>query len=162
MEAMFMIPSMAPLKRVQVDRVLESAVVLSWKDLLRSSKERLVHVEYATAPEPSLQYLKIWLLTNRGTWDLICEYWIAPGSSRVPAVGLTFSNGYYSADLAQMLEHMMQHQDGFPNLLSGESGVNLIQVQSPTEDDRLKASNCMSEAYDRLGLLFANIPGTAV
>jgi hypothetical protein len=162
MEEMFMIPSIAPMKRVQIGRVLESAVVLSWKDLLHSSKEGLVHVEYGTAPEPSLQYLKIWLSTNRGTWDLICEYWMSPGSSRVPAVGLTFSNGYYSADLAQMLERMMQHQDGFPNLLSGESGVNLIQVQSPTEDDRLKASNCMSEAYHRVGLLFANTPGTAV
>jgi hypothetical protein len=160
-EEMLMIPSMTPTKRVRIDRVLESAVVLSWKDLLQSSDQGVVHVEYATAPEPSLQYLKIWLSTRRGTWDLICEYWISPGSSRVPAAGLTFSNGYYSADLAHMLEHMMQHQDGFPNSLSGESGVNLIQVQSPTEDDRLKAGNCMHEAYHRLGLPRANIPRTA-
>lgn len=156
-----MIPSMAPTKRVQIDRVLESAVVLSWKDLLHTSKEGLVHVEYGTAPEPSLQYLKIWLSTTRGTWDLICEYWMSPGSSRIPAVGLTFSNGYYSADLAQMLEHMMQHHDGFPNSLSGESGVNLIQVQSPTAGDRRKAGACMTEAYQRLGLPFAGSPGTA-
>ncbi len=160
-EEMLMIPSIAPPKRVKIDRVLESAVVLSWKDLLQSSDQGVVHVEYATAPEPSLQYLKIWLSTRRGTWDLICEYWMSPGSSRVPAVGLTFSNGYYSADLAQMLEHMMQHQDGFPNSLSGKSGVNLIQVQSPTEDDRLKAGSCINEAYQRLGLPCANIPGTA-
>jgi hypothetical protein len=156
-----MIPSMAPMKRVQIDRVLESAVVLSWKDLLQSSCQGVVHVEYATAPEPSLQYLKIWLSTSRGTWNLICEYWMSPGSSRVPAVGLTFSNGFYSANLAQMLEHMMQHQDGFPNSLSGESGVNLIQVRPPTEDDTLKAGHCMSEAYQRLGLPLVGIPGTA-
>src|SRR5437660_4891135 len=111
-------------------------MVLRWKDLIHSSKEGSVHVEYGTAPEPSLQYLKIWLSTTRGTWDLICEYWMSRGSSRVPAVGLTFSNGYYSEDLAKMLEHMMQHQDGLPNSLSGESGVNLIQVQSPTDGDR--------------------------
>lgn len=147
-----MMPYMPPIKRVQIDRVLESAVVLSWKDLLHTAKEGLVHVEYGTAPEPSLQYLKIWLSTARGTWDLICEYWMSAGSSKVPVAGLTFSNGYYSADLAQMLANMMRHQEGFPNSLCGESGVNLIQVQPPTESDRLKAGACMTEAYHRLGL----------
>lgn len=156
-----MIPTMAPMQRVQIARVLESAVVLSWKDLLHPSKEGLVHVEYGTAPELSLQYLKIWLSTTRGAWDLICEYWMSSGSSRVPAAGLTFSNGYHSADLALMLEQMMQHHDGFPNSLSGESAVNLIQVHSPTERDRVKAGACMTEAYHRLGLPFAATPGAA-
>lgn len=156
-----MIPTMAPMQRVQIARVLESAVVLSWKDLLHPSKEGLVHVEYGTAPEPSLQYLKIWLSTTRGAWDLICEYSMSSGSSRVPAAGLTFSNGYHSADLALMLEQMMQHHDGFPNSLSGESAVNLIQVHSPTERDRVNAGACMTEAYHRLGLPFAATPGAA-
>lgn len=156
-----MIPTMAPMQRVQIARVLESAVVLSWKDLLHPSKEGLVHVEYGTAPELSLQYLKIWLSTTRGAWDLICEYSMSSGSSRVPAAGLTFSNGYHSADLALMLEQMMQHHDGFPNSLSGESAVNLIQVHSPTERDRVKAGACMTEAYHRLGLPFAATPGAA-
>ena len=158
---MFVDASMATGKRVQIDRVLESAVVLSWKDLLQASKEGLVHVEYGTAPEASLQYVKIWLSTTRGTWELICEYWMSPGLSRVPAAGLTFSNGYYSADLARMLEHMMQHQDGFPNSLSGKSGVNLIRVQSPTDGDSLKAGVCMTEAYHCLGLSFAGSRGSA-
>lgn len=156
-----MIPTRAPVQRVQIARVLESAVVLSWKDLLRPSKKGLVHVEYGTAPEPSLQYLKIWLSTTEGRWNLICEYWMSSGSSRVPAAGLTFSNGYHSADLALMLERMMQRHDGFPDSLSGESGVNLIQVESPTEGDRVKAGACMIEAYHRLGLLFATTSGAA-
>lgn len=147
-----MVPLMAPTKRVRIDRVLESAVVLSWKDLFPTSQAGLVHVEYGTAPEPCLQYLKIWRAATRGTWALICEYWMSPGSFKVPVAGLTFSNGYYSADLAQMLKQMMQPQDGFPNSLCGESGVNLIQVHSPTEGDRLKASTCMTEAYHRVGL----------
>jgi hypothetical protein len=156
-----MIPSMAPIERVHIARVLESAVVLSWKELLHKSQKGLVHVEYGTAPEPSLQYLKIWLSTTKGTWHLICEYWMSLGSSRLPAAGLTFSNGYYSADLAGMLGQMMQHHEGFPNSLSGESAVNLIQVHSPTEGDRVKAGACMTEAYHRLGLLFAASPGAA-
>jgi hypothetical protein len=123
------------------------------------TKRGRVHVEYGTAPEPSLQYLKIWLSTSRGTWDLICEYWMSPGSSSIPAAGLTFSNGYYSAGLALMLDKMMQHHDGLPNSLFGESSVNLIHVQSPTEHDRVRAGGCMSEAYHRLGLPFAGSPG---
>ncbi len=154
-----MVPSTAPTKRVRIDRVLESAVVLSWKDLFHASKEGLVHVEYGTAPEPCLQYLKIWLSTARGTWDLICEYWISPGSAKLPVAGLTFSNGYYSADLEQILKQMMQHQDGVPNSLCGESGVNLLQVQSPTESDTLKAGTCMTEVYHRLGLAYGGLPG---
>lgn len=156
-----MIESTARTQRVEIARVLESAVVLSWKELLDKSKEGLVHVEYGTAPEPSLQYLKVWRSTTRGTWDLICEYWASSGSSTLPAAGLTFSSGYHSADLARMLEQMMQHHDGFTDSLSGESGVNLIQVQSPTEGDRVIADARMTEAYHRLGLLFAASPGAA-
>ena len=156
-----MIESITRTHRVEIARVLESAVVLSWKDLLRKSQKGLVHVEYGTAPEPSLQYLKVWLSTTRGTWDLICQYWTSSGSSKLPAAGLTFSNGYHSADLAVILEQMMQHHDGFTDSLSGKSSVNLIQVQSPTEGDRVKAGACMTEAYHRLGLLFAGSPGAA-
>lgn len=156
-----MIGFRARTQRVELARVLESAVVLSWKDLLDKSEKGLVHIEYGTAPEPSLQYLKVWLSTTRGTWDLICEYWASSGSSKLLAGHLTFSNGYHSADLAIMLERLMQHQDGFTDSLSGASGVNLVQVQSPTEGDRVKADACMIEAYHRLGLVFAGSPGAA-
>lgn len=156
-----MIEPTARTQRVEIARVLESAVVLSWKDLLGKSKGGLVHVEYGTAPEPSLQYLKVWLSTTRGTWNLICEYWTSSGSSKLPAAGLTFSNGYHSEDLTVMLEQMMQHHDGFADSLSGESGINLIQVQSPTEGDRVIAGARMTEAYHRLGLLFAGSRGAA-
>ena len=33
--------------------------------------------------------------------------------TRAPVDGLTFSNGYHSAGLAEMLEVIMQHQDHF-------------------------------------------------
>lgn len=159
-----MTPYLPPIEAVRIDRLLESAVVLSWKELLRSSHKGVVHkgvvhVEYATAPEPSLQYLKIWLLTTRGTWDLVCEYWVHASPSSIPAAGLTFRNGYHSAALTQMLEHMMRHQDGIPNLLSGKTGLNLILVQPPTEDERRKAGDCMIQAYERIGLAFVESTG---
>lgn len=156
-----MILGKGPIERVRIDRVLESAVVLSWNDLVKASHSGIVHVEYGTAPEPSLQYLKIWLSTAPSAWDLICEYWVSPGSKRIPAAGLTFSNGYYSPDLKQMLGHLMRHQDRFPDPLSGKSSISLIRVQPPTEEDRLNAGACMRNAYHCLGLVDPSIPDTA-
>jgi hypothetical protein len=150
----------APIKRIPIDRALVSAVVLSWNDLVKGSHPGIVHVEYGTAPEPSLQYLKIWS-TTLGAWDLICEYWITLGSSRAPVAGLTFGNGYYSSDLKQMLGHLMRHQDKFPDPLSGKSSVKLMLVRPPTPDDRLRAGACIREAYRRLGLACQSIPETA-
>lgn len=151
----------SPMERVQIYQILESAVVLSWKELLQKSHEGVVQVEYGTAPEPSLQYLKIWLATRRGSWDLICEYWIRSGASTIPTVGLTFSNGYHSARLAQMLEDVMHHHDGLPDSLSGETSVGLIVIQSPTQDEIQKADNCMRLAYQQIGLELARTAGSA-
>jgi len=47
-----------------------------------------------------------------------------------PVAGITFSNGYYSAGLAEMLE-VMQHQGFFAASLIAP-GVSLIQVILPT------------------------------
>jgi hypothetical protein len=150
-----------PTETVQIGQILESAVVLSWKELLQKAHQGIVHVEYGIAPEPSLQYLKIWLATRRGIWDLICEYWIRAGASTIPTVGLTFSNGYHSARLAQMLEDVMHHHDGLPDSLSGKTSVALIVIQSPTRDEIQKADNCMRLAYRQIGLELAQTAGSA-
>ena len=136
--------------KIPIYRMLESAVVLSWRDLVKTSSRDLIQVEYGTAPERSLQYLKIWRLAGRGAWNLICEYWMCLGSSPVPKAGLTFSNGYNSAALAEMLEFIMQHQNSF-SATFGTSSVGLLQVQTPTKEATSTARNCMSEAYKRIG-----------
>jgi hypothetical protein len=140
--------------KVPIYRMLESAVVLSWRDLVKTSRQDLIHVEYGAAPERSLQYLKIWRLAGRGAWDLVCEYWMRPGSPLTPTAGLTFSSGHYSAALAEMLEFIMQHQDSF-SATFGTSSVGLLQVQAPTKEATSTACDCMSEAYKRIGLAYA-------
>jgi hypothetical protein len=142
--------------RVQMDRILESAVVLSWKDLFHPSQSGLIHIEYA--PGTRRLYLKIWQLTASGEWSLVCEYWIAPGPTGDPV--LTFSNGYHSAGLAEMLEVIMQHQDNFAPSL--EAGVGVIQVTPPTGRENLAADACMKYVYESLGLPFAHIPAAAL
>lgn len=138
----------------QVGDLLENAVMLSWNELLKRWPRGLIHVEYGIAPEPSLQYVKIWLATSRGTWSLICEYWIASGYRSAPPVGLTFSNGFHSSILAEILDATMQARKGFIGSFSGDNRVSLIVIHSPTKDQLQKAQEYMSEAYDRLGLIY--------
>jgi len=150
-----MIPYVVQNQRAHINDVLESAVVLSWQELLKGMRPGLIQVEYGTAPESSLQYVKMWRSPTRGIWDLICEYWISPGMmAGRPAMGLTFRNGYHSAELTEILQEMMLHRDGLANSLVGQTGVSLIVVHAPTADEQRKAKDCMNDAYERIGLTY--------
>jgi hypothetical protein len=148
------IPQGTTMVKVQMDRILESAVVLSWNDLLRPSQRGLIHIEYA--PGTSIPYLKIWQLTGKGEWSLVCEYWMSRGPTDSSDDGMTFRNDYHSAGLAEMLEVIMQHQDNFAPSL--KPGAGLIQVTLPTEQENLASGARMRHVYESLGLSFAHIP----
>ncbi|HLW55407.1 MAG TPA: hypothetical protein VKW06_21440 [Candidatus Angelobacter sp.] len=148
------IPQGTTMVEVQMDRILESAVVLSWKDLLHPSQRGPIHIEYA--PGTRLPYLKIWQLTGRGEWSLVCEYWMSRG---LTDDGMTFSNDYHSAGLAHMLGVIMQHQDSFAPSL--KPGAGLILVTLPTEQENSMSGACMKHVYESLGLCFAHIPAAA-
>jgi len=144
---------------IEMDRILRSAVVLSWKDLLPVSQQGLVHIEYA--PGERLPYVKIWHLTEKGEWSLVCEYRMSREPARIPVAELTFSNGYYSAGLAEMLEVIMQHQGFFAASLIAP-GSGLIQVILPTDQESNAATNCMKHAYEILGINSGQIPTAAM
>src|SRR5689334_504857 len=74
--------------KIELDRILTSAVVLSWQDLLHAAHGGLIHIEYA--PGKTLQYLKVWELTGKGEWSLICEYWMSCGPAGLPRDRITF------------------------------------------------------------------------
>ena len=143
---------------VELDRILESAVVLSWDDLLHPTQRGLIHIEYA--PGTLLQYVKVWQLTGKGEWSLVCEC-LMSHSPAVPPSGTTFSNDYHSAGLAEMLDVIMQHQGSFASSPL-RPGAGLIQVTLPTERENVAASACMRHVYASLGLMFAEIPATAM
>jgi hypothetical protein len=131
-----------------LDRILESAVVLSWSELMQASRSGLIHVEYRTGSDRAIEYLKVWsATTKKGRWSLVCEYWGRALWSH--AVGIRFEGACHSADFAAMLEFVMLHQHGFSSPSERQDG--LVQVSPPTEDERLVAKNCMSEAVNRLG-----------
>jgi hypothetical protein len=144
---------------IQIDRLLESAVVLSWKDLIHPSQRGIIQIEYAAAAR--LPYLKLWQLTARGEWSLVGEYWMSRGATGMPADGMTFSNDYHSAGLAEMLEFIMQHQDSFATL-SPTPKTGSIQISHPTEQENLAAGACMRHAYESFGFNFAHIADAAM
>ena len=150
------IPHATPI--IQMQRILESAVILSWKDLLRPSQRDLIQIEYV--PGIHLSYLKIWQLTGKGEWSLVCEHWLSHRPAVATDDGTTFSNGYHSADLAAMLRVIMQHQDQFAPVRP--STPNSTQVQPPTEQDTLAATACMKQAYESFGLVFTHVPAIAI
>jgi len=134
-----------------IDRILQCAVALNWKSLA-ADETTAMQVEYRTGPQHSLEYLKLWSSRARGFWNLVCEYWML--SSPAHQSGATFSGGTHSADLAWMLDAIMQHQGEF--MAASTVFVDgLVQIGPPTAADISAAQKDMTEALDRIGSLAA-------
>jgi hypothetical protein len=132
-----------------LERVLESAIVVFWADLMQGVQTGLIHIEYGFATGGTLDYLKFWSSRTRGHWLLACEYWMS--ASTFHGAGVRFDNGYQSQGLADILESVMQHQRSFvlpPN--HGRQG--LLQISTPTEEESSAAAASVSHALDCLGL----------
>jgi hypothetical protein len=130
-----------------LERILESAIVMSWDDLMRGAHTGLIHIEYGFAAGGTLDYLKVWSSLTRGHWLLACEYWMS--GSAFHGAGVRFDNGYESKGLAHILEFVMQHQNSFvlpPNL--GRQG--LLQIPTPTEEENAAATLLVNEVFHRL------------
>jgi hypothetical protein len=81
-----------------LERLLESAVIVSWADLMSSTQSGLIQIEYGFAPSGTLDYLKVWASVTRGHWLLACAYWMSASTSH--DAGIHFDNGYHSDGLA--------------------------------------------------------------
>ena len=126
-----------------LEGILESAVVVSWQELMRGSQAGLIHIEYTFAPGGTLDYLKLWSSITPGHWLLACEYWMT--ASTLHDRGIHFENGYQSQGLAHILESVMQRQDSF--LLPTDFGrQGLLQITAPTDEE----STAVSEVFDHL------------
>lgn len=136
---------MTPEKNQSLERVLESAIVVSWADLTLGAQNGLIHIEYGFAPSGTFDYLQVWSSITRGHWLLACEYWMS--ASKFHGAGVHFENGYQSEGLAHILEFVMQHQNAF--LLPPDRGrQGLLQIPPPTEEESRAAAASVSEAFD--------------
>lgn len=113
----------------RLECALKNAVVKSWDELMPDSKSGLIHIEYETGRDGSLDFLTIWTSTVRGYWSLVCELWMHPLWSHV--TGLSFHNDYHSVGFARGLELVTEHQNDYSKL-PGRRGV--IQVYPPQEE----------------------------
>ncbi len=136
-----------------LERTLESAVIVSWVDLIHEAQTGLIHIEYGFAPAGTLDYLKIWSSLSRGHWLLACEYWMS--ESTFHGAGIRFDNGYESEGLSNILERVMQHQTFFV-LPENMGRQGLLQIPTPTEGDRSAASEWIRGALARVGSAFAS------
>ena len=130
-----------------LDQVLESAVIVSWTELMRGAQSGLIHIEYGFVPSGTLDYLQVWSSVTRGHWLLACAYWMS--ASTFHDAGAHFDNGYQSKGLADILEAVMQNQNSFalpPDL--GRQG--LLQITMPTEEESTIAAASVREAQDRV------------
>jgi hypothetical protein len=139
---------MKPNENQSLERILESAVVVTWADLMRGAQNGLIHIEYGFTPSGTLDCLQVWSSITRGHWLLACEYWMS--ASTFHGTGVHFDNKYGSKELAHILESVMQHQTAFalpPNL--GRQG--LLQISTPTQEESKAATAYVGETFARLG-----------
>lgn len=133
-----------------LERILESAVIVSWADLMRGAQAGLVRIEYGFAAGGTLDYLKFWSSISRGHWLLAVEYWTSPSKSH--STGVHFENGYESEALKHILDSVMQHQTEFSLPVDfGRQG--LLQIATPTQQESVVASALLNETLHHLGSL---------
>src|SRR5271169_5222148 len=139
---------MKPDEKQSLDRILESAIVVSWEDLMRDAQTGLIHVEYGFAPSGTLDFLKVWSSLTRGHWLLACEYWMS--ATTFHGAGVRFDNGYQSEGLADILEFVMQHQSEF-DLPTNRGRQGLLQITAPTSEENAAAGELIHGTGDHLG-----------
>lgn len=127
-----------------LDQMLEAVVVAAWDDLIHAGTSGLVHIKYRLSDNHSLANLQVWISETRGRWLLVCEY---SGVASAPAsLRLAFSNEHRSDTLTHFLNFVIEHQSEFarPPELNRDS---LVQVQQPSEDEKLRALKFVTEVH---------------
>jgi hypothetical protein len=122
---------------MELDKVLEFAVILAWEDLMKVTKPCSVRVEYQCEPGASLDYLRIWSDRGGGYQHLVCDYWTR--ASAVHPAGVRFRNRYHSEQLAQTLDFIMKNQDQFTRRADA-CRDGLVLIYPPTGDKRTEAA----------------------
>jgi hypothetical protein len=130
------------MQTISLDRGLEYAVIQSWDELMPDRTAGLIHIEYQTGSDGSIDYLKVWASITRGTWKLACELWMRPLWSH--AAGLRFENDYHSDALGNNLELILGQEKGIPRL---PDQAGLIQVHPPTQEERREADQWIDLAF---------------
>jgi hypothetical protein len=122
-------------------RLLKSAVVQSWTDLISDGQSGIVHLDCRFGYENAVEHLTIWVATERGEWRLAGEYSLSRAKKSL--TGMSFESSYRSEKLACTLDTILEHQHSFVPLPNpGRDG--LIEVEQPTKRERRMAENTIA------------------
>ena len=130
-----------------IERLIESAVTLSWEDLATSFPPLAMQVEYHRRPDRALEHLKLWSSASRGHWNLVCDYWMHPTATH--SQGITFTDTYSSAGLTRMFDAIMQNQQSLA-LPQGDFANGLVQIAPPGKTQSIAAKHLMAETLERI------------
>lgn len=128
-----------------LEQILESAVAINWKELIRGPNAGLIHLEYHIGEDRFIDYLRIWSSTAQGYWSLVCHCSVNPDSSST----LKFSNGYNARELGASLQAIMKHQDEFPHTCAANTDY-LVQVGPPSVDATAAAKSSIDKVFGSL------------
>jgi len=132
----------------ELARVLQSAVISSWDDLMPPGVTGPIHIEYGAGASGAIDFLKVFSSTTRGCWKLACEYWVSSSWGHTP--GMSFGDIPCPRNFAQAIEKLMRHQGEFTSPC-GLSCDGMMQISPPTVEERKQALSCMTETFDHLG-----------
>jgi hypothetical protein len=122
-------------------RLLKSAVVINWTDLISAGQSGVVHVDCRFGDQEEVDHLTIWVATERGEWRLAGEYF--KSHTKRSLSGMKFEGDYRSEKLACTLDTIFEHQHSFAPLPNaGRDG--LIEVEQPTSRERRVAENAIA------------------
>jgi|SRR5579864_5271806 len=122
-------------------RLLKSAVIMNWTDLISADQSGVVHVDCRFGDEEEVDHLTIWVATERGEWRLAGEY--SKSRTKKSLSGMSFEGGYRSEKLACTLDTIFGHQHSFAPLPNpGRDG--LIEVEQPTSRERRIAEDTIA------------------
>lgn len=139
-----------------IDRILECAVYLNWKDFASGSSPTALRLEYRTGPTSLLKRLKLWSSVLPGHWKLVCDYWMEPNASHQQ--GVMFTKTYSSPGLTRLLDAIMHHQEMF-SVARTDLRDSVVQIASPDEAQCTAAKRDMTAALERI--ISRNSAGTA-
>lgn len=129
------------LQRRSFARLLKSAVIMSWTDLICDGQSGTVHVDCRFGDENAVEHLTIWVATQRGEWRLAGEYSLSRAKKSL--TGMSFEGSYRSEKLACALDTIVKHQQSFAPL-SNPGRDGLIEVEPPTPRERRRAGSAIA------------------
>ncbi len=128
---------------MEIDKALGFAAILAWKELSKFAEPRSARVEYQADPGKPLADVSIWVTNGTGCRNLVCDY--SRRVSPTHADRMRFANGYYSKDLGENLNFILNNQNNFSRRADA-CRDGLVMIHPPTDGELSEAAHFLRGA----------------